>query len=295
MARYNQPEQGTTDWHEPLNQNFADLEVDVIYKRPRTPDATQEDPADNAMFIDVRPDYGDIYLGDGTSWGDPVWSLSDIGSGGSGSGASTDVVGIDHTPTHVGPLREGLAGHTTTGAGVMFWAQGGLSINSAVVDTDLSTVSTTTMSIELAHYDGGAANPGTVGTLDVTVSGGPERIDLSGLPDIPADGQYVLARTASPNGETMPARRIGNEDFGAARYNEQTYPMIDFRRGTNITEAGDWGSEDYWYYFFDIEVGDAADRVTSPWSTDVDEIYMRPRDPAEEFDVSPRALWIDTS
>jgi hypothetical protein len=36
--------------------------------------------------------------------------------------------------------------------------------------------------------------------------------------------------------------------------------------------------------------------VLSPWSTDVDEIYMRPRDPEEEFDdVSPRALWIDTS
>ena len=27
MSRYNQPQKGTTDWHMPLNDNFADLEV----------------------------------------------------------------------------------------------------------------------------------------------------------------------------------------------------------------------------------------------------------------------------
>jgi hypothetical protein len=30
MSRYNQPQEGTTDWHVPLNENFADLGVEVM-------------------------------------------------------------------------------------------------------------------------------------------------------------------------------------------------------------------------------------------------------------------------
>lgn len=218
------------------------------------------------------------------------------GSGGGGGGNHTSVQGVANTYDHVGPLREGDPTHDTAGSGIAFWAAGGLSIQSAVIDTDLSGVSTTTFPVELTHYESGAANPTVVDTLDVTVSGGPERIDLSSLADIPSDGEYVLARTTSPNGEVIPARRISDTNFGTSGYDTHTYTDIDFLRGTNINESGDFGAEGYYYYYFDLHIGDLETRVTSPWSTDVDEIYMRPRDPAEEFDnISPRAIWFDTS
>lgn len=228
------------------------------------------------------------YIGDGTSW----TSLGTLGDGTTGDSATE---GIAATRDHVGPLYQGDY-HQINGSGFVFWAESGLSIHSAVVDTDLSGVSTTTLSVELVEYNSGAANPPVVGSINVEVNGGPERIDLSSLPDIPSDGEYVLARTASPNGEIIPCRRIHEDSWGMNNYNEHTYPSIDFLKGTNISESGDFGSKGYYYYFFDIEIGDATTRVTSPWSQDVDEIYMRPRDPEEEFgDVSPRALWFDTS
>lgn len=226
--------------------------------------------------------------GTGVEWRDA--------SGGGGVDAET-VKGIENTPRHVGPMVQGASGsHTTNGAGNMFWAEAGLSINSAVVDTDPSTVSTNVMTVVLAHYEGGVMNPTEVGRVDATVTGGTQRIDLSALPDIPSSGEYVLARVTSPNGEVMPARRMEPTEFGVSGYDQHTYDSIDFRHGTNITESGDWGSEEYYYYFFDISVGAPSVTVTSPWSTDVSEIYMRPRDPIEEFgDVDPRALWLDTS
>ncbi|MFC7008671.1 hypothetical protein [Halalkalicoccus salilacus] len=228
------------------------------------------------------------YLGDGTSW-------THLGTLANGTAGNSTTEGIAEIRDHVGPLYQGPY-HQTDGSGIVFWAESGLSIHSAVVDTDLSDVSTTTLSIELVEYNGGAANPPVIGSADVEVNGGPERIDLSSLPNIPADGEYVLARTASSNGEIIPCRRIHKDDWGMSNYEEHTYSNIDFLKGTNIFEPDDFGSEGYYYYFFDIEIGDTTNRVMSPWSHDVEEIYMRPRDPEEEFeDVSPRALWIDTS
>lgn len=245
-------------------------------------------PKSNALFF--ASDTHVLYKGSGTAW-DTVGTLG--GGGGGIDPATTE--GIANTRDHVGPMRQGTA-NATEGNGVMFWAQGGLTFNSAVVHTDLTGLATNTLTIELAHYEGGIAAPTTVGSTSVTVSGGPERVNLSGLPAIPADGEYVLARRASPNGEVIPCWRIPDTGFGAAAYAEHTYDRIDFRKGTRLGVDGDFGAADYWYYFFDLQIGDLETRVTSPWSTDVDEIYMRPTDPEEEFaNVSPRALWIDTS
>ena len=228
------------------------------------------------------------YIGDGTSW-------TRLGTLDNGTTSDSTIEGIAATRDHVGPLYQGTY-HQNDGSGTVFWAESGLSIHSAVVDTDLSDVSTTTLSVDLVEYDNGAANPPVVGSIDVEVNGGPERIDLSGLPDIPADGEYVLARTASPNGEIIPCRRIHGDNWGMSNYDEHTYARIDFLKGTDIFKSDDFGSKGYYYYFFDIEIGNATNRVTSPWSQDVEEIYMRPRDPTEEYDnVSPRSLWLDTS
>lgn len=208
------------------------------------------------------------------------------------SGDAVD--GIVDTHDHVGPMRQG-AMHDTSDYGIMFWAQEGLSINSAVIDTDLSSVSTSEFPVGLYEHDGDESTAATeIARTTVTVSGGPERIDLSGLPDLPADGEYILARPESDNGETIPARRIPGSDWGPSNYDEHTYDRIDFRQGIKTTS--ETGGTDFYYYFFDISIGSSYEQVTSPWSHDVDEIYMRPTDPKEEFDdVSPRALWIDTS
>lgn len=246
----------------------------------------------NALY--VAHDTGAVYRGDGTSW----VQIGDLtSSGGGGTGDPTLTEGIESSPRHVGPMYHGSRGdHATDGSGIMFWADAGLDIHSAVVDADLTGMTTNTFTVELTHYESGAANPTVVGRVDATVTGNPERIDLSGLPSIPSAGEYVLARVANSGGEVIPARRLDASEWGAAGYSEHTYDRIDFRRGTNIRNSGDFGSENYYYYFFDLEVGDPETHVTSPWSTDVEEIYMRPNPPEEEFDdVSPRAMWIDTS
>lgn len=211
--------------------------------------------------------------------------------------------GIANTHDHVGPLHQGTY-HTTSfpngGLGVVFTASD-LYIDSVVVDSDLSAVSERDLSIELREYNDGAAEPPVVDSTTVTLSGGPERIELGFT--VPASGngdpndEYVLSRGTVPNGEeTIPLRRIHQDDWGPSAYDEQTYADINFIGGTNTAESGDWGAGHYWYYFFDWKVGPEEQRITAPWSTDVDEIYMRPRDPTEEFeDVSPRAIWFDTS
>lgn len=63
--RYSTPEQGTLDWHVPLNENFTKLDRDVEI---RDSDSNRDgyDPADGAKFL--ATDTGDVYIGDGSQW-----------------------------------------------------------------------------------------------------------------------------------------------------------------------------------------------------------------------------------
>ena len=278
--------QGEMPWEHREEFRQLDTEAPIVDTDAARSNNT---PKANALF--VAHDTGAVYRGDGTSW----IQIGDLSGGGGGGGDPTLTEGIESSPKHVGPIYHGDY-HSTNGAGVMFHADAGLQIHSAVVDTDLTGLTTNTFTVELTHYEAGAANPTVVGSVDATVTGGPQRIDLSALPPIPSTGEYVLARVTNAGGETIPARRVSDTQWGTAAYAEHTYPRIDFRRGTNVRQTGDWGAENYYYYFFDLEVGDPVTHVTSPWSSDVEEIYMRPRPPEEEFDnVSPRSLWFDTS
>ena len=269
-------------------EEFQNLDIEAPIVRPDAEKSTFE-PKANALFVAHE---GPVYRGDGASW-IQIGDLSGGGGGGGGDPTLTD--GIESSPKHVGPIYHGDY-HGTNGSGTMFWAEEGLQIHSTVVDTDLTGLTTNTFTVELTHYEAGAVNPTVVGTVDATVTGGPERIDLSTLPPIPSTGEYVLARVTNAGGETIPARRVSDTQWGAAAYAEHTYPRIDFRKGTNIRQSGDFGAAEYYYYFFDLEVGDPVTHVTSPWSSDVEEIYMRPRDPSEQFDtISPRSIWFETS
>lgn len=278
--------QGEMPWEHREEFQQLDTEAPIVDTDAARSNYT---PKVNALFVAHE---GPVYRGDGASW----IQIGDLTSSGSGTGTDPTLTeGIESSPRHVGPIYHGEY-HGTDAYGVMFYAEAGLQIHSAVVDVDLTNMTTNTFTVKLTHYESGAANPTEVGTVNATVTNGPQRIDLSSLPAIPTTGEYVLARVTNTGGESIPARRVTGTEWGTAAYAEHTYPEIDFRKGTKITELGDSNAADFYYYFFDLEVGDPETHVTSPLSTDVEEIYMRPRPPEEEFgNVSPRSLWIDTS
>jgi len=150
------------------------------------------------------------------------------------------------------------------GYGVMFQAAD-LSIDSVVVDSDLSNTSNPDLTIELRQYAGGDSDPPVVESTTVTLSGGPERVDLgfsvpaSGASDADANDRYVLQRGAS-NSDDIPLRRrfSAEGDWSTADYADETYqdPAIDFIQGTLNSESAT-GSEPVgsWYYFFDWLAG----------------------------------------
>ncbi|PSP58030.1 hypothetical protein BRC73_07895 [Halobacteriales archaeon QH_7_66_37] len=62
---YNVPAQGDQDWHQPLNENFEEFEVDIEL-RDQESNLGDYDPSDGAKFL--ATDTGVVYLGDGTDW-----------------------------------------------------------------------------------------------------------------------------------------------------------------------------------------------------------------------------------
>ena len=63
--RYTTPEKGTLDWHEPLNENFAQLDRDIEI-RDTEANRDEYEPAAKAKFF--ATDSGAIYTGDGEAW-----------------------------------------------------------------------------------------------------------------------------------------------------------------------------------------------------------------------------------
>ena len=257
---YNLPDKGELDWHVPMNENWQLIDEDIQ-------------------------------------------AALDAADGSAGS-----VTGIDTVRTNVGALVGGTyhdSAYSDGGYGVAF-AASDLYIDSVVVDSNLDGVSNSDLTIELRQFQGGADNPTVVESKTVSLSGGPERVEVgftvpeSGSSGADPNDEYVLQR-GSPNGDPIPLRRrfADENDWSTEDYADEVYtaPEITFLQGTVNTPTATWAEPvGSWYYFFDWLVGPKERTATSPVSTDVDEIYMRPRDPEEEFEnVSPRALWIDTS
>lgn len=212
--------------------------------------------------------------------------------------------GIANTHEHVGPPHQGGYHEQTYSWGVAFEAAPELPIISAVVDIDADNAGSN--QAEIALYESETTNAGDenqaqpvvpggmtesealIDSVTTTLMDGPQRVQLDfETPSNPATGEFFLG----VEGAGIPFRRI--TDWTG--WNDYTFDHI------NLLYSGRWNnttngnfSKNY-YRVFDIEVGAEQTRIVSPWSTDVDEIYMRPRDPAEEFDVSPRSIWFDTS
>lgn len=252
---YNLPERGETNWDTLLNKNFKDIDIDIHELFETKLDSTTK--------------------------------------------------GITNTREHVGPPHQGGYHEQTDSWGVAFEADANLPIVSMVVDMDANNA--TSDQAEIVLYESETTNAGDenqeqpvvpngmtesealVDSVTTTLMDGPQRVQLDfETPSNPATGEFFLG----VEGAGIPFRRI----LDWTGWDDYTFDHINlmYSGRWNNTTNGDF-SRNY-YRAFDIEIGAEEMRVTPPWSRDVDEIYMRPRDPEEEFDdVSPRALWIDTS
>jgi hypothetical protein len=96
---YSQPSKGTQDWDQPVNQNFADIDVDVEVRDSGGPTEGQNSytPADGAKYLDT--DSGVVYAGDGSAW------------------TATHVVARTEFPNNnVGNIMLGATSNTTDGS-----------------------------------------------------------------------------------------------------------------------------------------------------------------------------------
>jgi len=87
---YDVPDEGTQNWHEPLNGNFEALEVDVELRDAGSPGANGYSPAAGAKYLDTQN--GLIYLADGNTW---TQEFDLTGGGGGGSTSLSGGDGID--------------------------------------------------------------------------------------------------------------------------------------------------------------------------------------------------------
>lgn len=83
--RYNTPQEGSLDWHVPLNENFERLDRDVEI-RDAAGNRSNYEPKAGAKFL--ATDTYDVYLGDGNSW-NVVGNLAASGDDG-GTTTTTD-------------------------------------------------------------------------------------------------------------------------------------------------------------------------------------------------------------
>lgn len=230
-----------------------------------------------------------------------VATIDSTASGGTSDATATEGVALERD--HAGPLIHGTyhdnSAITGTEWGMAFNAADGLTIDSAVMDVNLGTALHDTISIKFYQVDSltttNISTPATpvATTTSQPMSGTPERVDL-GFTVPTGDGYstYCLAvdHVADSNGSHLHVRRPGAWN-GWGDYSDPAFDLLQGGRLNNPT------SSDYsnlYLYFCDIAYGEPTERVSSPWSHDVDEIYMRPSDPTEEYDVGPRSLWIET-
>lgn len=280
-------EQGDEDWTHTPDMETIEERLIVRDLGENRDDYT---PYADALFF--ARDSKTWYVGDGTSW----TRLGTIGE-------STIADGIDDKRDHIGAFHSGGYHDGVFDSdprfALRFAAKNNLTIHSFVVDTDLSSVSVSEMPIELRRYHA-EGDTDLLDTHTAQLDGGPQRINVNfTIPD-EAHEEYCITRGPTNEGtaseEIVPCRRIKSWG-GWEDYSDFSGQGIDLIGSTHAVATGnDVESLGNYYYAFDMEVGDRTTRITSPWSHDVEEIYMRPRDPTEEYDnVSPRALWIDTS
>jgi len=121
--RYNIPEQGTTDWHIPLNENFErlDLEVEIRNLRSNRDDYS---PDSGAKFL--ATDTGDVFLGDGEQWN----TIGTISAGGDGN------AGVESTAAYSVYVRQegddSYAAYTADGSQILGSSDGATALQAGI-------------------------------------------------------------------------------------------------------------------------------------------------------------------
>lgn len=120
---YNVPDQGDQDWHQPLNENFEDFEVDIEL-RDQEANLGDYTPTDGAKFL--ATDTGVVYVGDGGSWtAEYVHPAYD---------ESADEAQFGQTVTAPDVATDSLSGQVTGGQSLTDIAGNNLSINGGQLD-----------------------------------------------------------------------------------------------------------------------------------------------------------------
>jgi hypothetical protein len=107
---YNVPEEGTQDWHNPLNNNFKSLDEDIEVRDEGPPGSNGYDPADGGKYLDTTS--GVIYESDGSTW-EPTFALPAGNSNGitslsgdlTGGQTLTDIAGTNLSIDSSGTLN----------------------------------------------------------------------------------------------------------------------------------------------------------------------------------------------
>jgi hypothetical protein len=218
---YSRPDRGTEDWDQPINENFAALDVDVEVRDSGTPSSNGSTPAAGAKYLDT--DTGVVYVGELDDNDDPVWTPAlalarfDIKpTGGAGSVVLGEASNGTGGTSVAGATVSGGANNTasgkeaTVGGGVGNTASaedstvaGGFSNTASGQEATVGGGSSNTASGVNAIVGGGGGN--TASTLSATVGGGSSNT-ASGIAATVGGGQE---NTASGFVATVPGGKRG--------------------------------------------------------------------------------------
>jgi hypothetical protein len=187
---YARPEEGTQDWHVPLNANFDALDADIEVRDAGAPDASGNDydPREGAKYLDTSS--GVVYIGNGNGW-TAVFALPAGNENGitSLSGGLTDGETLDTlTGTNLS-IQNGTLNATLEGEGIQSLTGG-----DGIAPSDIGNQDT----LSVAWEDAGALDPsGSLPSDTVTVAGnsvslgGSTGIDHGDLSNVSANQHHA--------------------------------------------------------------------------------------------------------
>ena len=197
---YNVPDQGDQDWHQPLNENFEEFEVDIEL-RDQESNLGDYTPTDGAKFL--ATDTGVVYLGDGSNWNVAFVAAEYDDSAGTATISQTLVT----SELEVGTISGSLTG--------------GTSLNN-IAGNNLSIDSNGTLNASGGGGGGGGGissltggdgiEPGSIGDGDTLSVAWGDANDLDGSGNVTGGGGGGGGISSLTGGEGIDPASIGDSD-----------------------------------------------------------------------------------